>query len=266
MPAPINTVRPAITGTAEVGHVLALDNGTWTDDGTPAFTFAWLRSGVVIAGQVSNAYTVALADIGATLSGRVTDTDTGGATAATSVATAAVPSTLVPETGAVVAGADSYLTLADALAYHNARGNTAWAALAESAKEAALRKATDYMIQQFRARWKGYRKDGTQTLDWPRSSVYLEPFVHGIVGTYPFLVADNIVPKEVKEACAELALRAATADLAPDLARSKLSVTVGPISTTYDKTDPQYTRYRAVEATLRPYITGSSSTAQLMRT
>lgn len=266
MAAPINTVLPALTGTPEVGQSLALGNGTWTDDGAPAFTYAWLRNGVLIAGAVSNAYTVALADIGNTLAGRVTDTDTGGVTSAISAATTPIPSTLTPETGAVVPGADSYLSLADALTYHNARGNTAWAALSEAAKEAALRKATDYMVQMYRSRWKGYRKDGTQTLDWPRTFVYLEPFVHGIVGTYPFLVADTIVPVEVKNACAELALRASTITLAADLERGVQSETVGPMSVTYDKTDAQYTRYRAVDAMLAPYITGSATMARLVRT
>ena len=266
MAAPVNTVLPAITGTVTVGSALALSNGTWTDDGSPAFVYAWLRDGVVIASQVANAYTIALADIAALLTGRVTNTDTGGTTAATSAATIAVPSTLVVETGAVVASADSYLSITDADTYHAARANTAWAALAASAKEAALRKATDYMLQMYRARWKGVRYSATQTLDWPRAYVYTDPALTGAIGEFPYLVTSNIVPTEVKNACAELALKAATADLAPDLERAKLSTTVGPIAVTYDRATPQYTRYRAIDATLAPYLGGSSVNIQLLRT
>jgi len=263
MAAPTNTVLPVITGTVTVGSALALSDGTWT--GVPtSYVYAWLRAGVVIAGEVANAYTLALADVGSIITGRVTATNVDGSTPATSAGTVAVPSTLIVETGAVVAGADSYLSLADAATYHVNRGNTAWAALTAAVKEASLRKATDYMLQMYRARWKGYRKDADQTLDWPRSFCYLEPFVHGIVGTYPYLVADTIVPVEVKNACAELALKAATAELAPDLERGVQSETVGPLNVTYDKTDVQYTRYRAIDAILRPYLEGSSMNAQLV--
>lgn len=174
--------------------------------------------------------------------------------------------TLTVETGAVVANAESYVTTAAADTYHAARGNETWTDLDTTEKEQALRKATDYMMQKYRARWKGHRKDATQTLDWPRSYVYLEPFVQGAVGPYPYLVADTIVPTEVKNACAELALRSVSVTLSPDLTRGKQSVTVGPITTVYDKADPQYTRFQAVDAMLRPYLSGSSRNAQLVPT
>jgi len=172
---------------------------------------------------------------------------------------------LTVEDGTVVAGAESYITVAAADTYFSNRGNAAWAALTTAQKEEALRRATDYMIQAYRSRWKGFRKDGTQALDWPRSFVYLEPFVHGIVGTYPYLVADTIVPTEVKNVCAELAVKASAAALAPDLERAVQSETIGPISVTYDGASPEYTRYRAADMLLRPYLTGSGSSAQLVR-
>jgi hypothetical protein len=266
MAAPVNTVLPAITGTVVVGQTLSLSNGTWTDDGSPAFTYAWLRDGVVIPGASSNVYVLALADIGALIAGRVTDTDTGGATSATSSATTAVPSTLTPEDGTVVPDADSYVTIAYADAYHSARGNVAWAAKTAADKEAALRKATDHMGQTYRALWKGYRKDATQTLDWPRMEVYLEPFVYGALGDYPYLVSNTIVPEEVKRACAELALRVSAGTvLSPDLTRAKSAVSVGEISVTYDDASSEYPRFRSVDAVLAPYLTGSAFNAKVMR-
>jgi len=173
---------------------------------------------------------------------------------------------LIVEDGTVVTGAESYITVTAADTYFSNRGDATWAALTATKKEEALRKATDYMTQAYRPRWKGYRKDGTQLLDWPRSFVYLEPFVHGIVGTYPFLVSDVIVPTEVKNACAELAVKASAAALAPDLERAVASETIGPISTTYDAASIEHTRYRAIDLMLRPYLTGSSSSASLVRT
>ena len=50
---------------------------------------------------------------------------------------------LIVEDGNGIAGADSYATEAQADLYHEHRGNTAWYSVAD--KEAALRKATDFM-------------------------------------------------------------------------------------------------------------------------
>lgn len=173
---------------------------------------------------------------------------------------------LITEDGSIVPGAESYCSVVDATTYHTNRGNAAWTALAsDTIREQCLRKATDYMQQMYRGRWKGYRKDGTQLLDWPRTFVYLEEFVHGAVGTFPYLVADTIVPVEVKNACAELALRVSAADLAPDVARQAISKTVGPIRIEYDKASDYNTSYRAVDGMLAPYLLGNANMARVER-
>jgi hypothetical protein len=169
------------------------------------------------------------------------------------------------EDGTAKANAESYVSVADVSAYHAARGASTWALLTEAQMEQALRRATDYMLQMFRGRWKGFRKDATQALDWPRAYVYLEPFIQGGVGEQPYLVADNIVPAEVKNACAELALRAAAGELSPDLTRSKSSVRVGEISVTYDPASSEYPRFRAIDAMLSPYLTGSALNMRVAR-
>jgi len=173
---------------------------------------------------------------------------------------------LVVETGTGSATAESFVSVSDATTYHANRGNAAWAALASDAvREQCLRKATDYMQGQYRARWQGYKNTATQALAWPRAFVYIEPFYLGAVGSYPFLVASDIVPVEVKNACAELALKAATADLLADTTQQVLSETVGPISTTYDKFSPQNTRYAAVENMLAPYFARGSNSIKTVR-
>ena len=153
--------------------------------------------------------------------------------------------TLIVEDGSGKSDSESYISVADASNYHTVRGNTAWAALATDAlREAALRRATDYMRQAYRSRWQGYKVNEDQALDWPRYDVEVEGYA----------VDSDIVPTEVKNACAELALRASAADLNPDLTQGVLSEQVGSISVTYDKASPQFTRYRAIDALLSPYL------------
>jgi GH43 family beta-xylosidase len=153
--------------------------------------------------------------------------------------------TLIVEDGSIVTGAESYATVAEATAYHAARNNTAWAALATDAlREAALRKATEYMVSTYRARWQGTRKTEDQALCWPRYDVVIEGY----------LVDDASVPETIKRACAELALRASAADLNPDLTQGVAREKVGQIEVEYDKASPQFTRYRAIDALLSPYL------------
>jgi hypothetical protein len=161
---------------------------------------------------------------------------------------------LIVETGEIVAGAESYCTVAYATTYHAARGNAAWAALTTPQMEQALRRATDYMTQVYRKRWKGYVLQATQPLDWPRAAVFTRDY---FVGQY--LAPDNTVPDDVQRACAELALRASSADLAPDLERGVVREKIGPIETEYDRASPQAKRYRAVDDMLALYLLPSAA-------
>ena len=166
--------------------------------------------------------------------------------------------TLIVEDGTVVAGAESYVTVLEFKSYCDKRG-ISYATMTDPQIEQAARKAFDYLLWKYRLLWKGYRKDATQVADWPRSFVYLEPFVHGAVGTYPFLVDENTIPKEVKNAQIELMVRAGSQDLMPDLERGQLKVTVGPVSIEYDKFSDEQVRFKAVDSLLRPYLRVSDS-------
>ena len=168
---------------------------------------------------------------------------------------------LIVEDGTGLATAESYISVADASTYHTARGNAAWAALAsDTVREQCLRRATGYMVQAFRFRWDGSRRVSTQALDWPRLYVPIKDF--GFILNY---YDPDSVPTDVKNACAELALKAATADLLADTTQQILSETIGPIKTDYDKFSPQNTRYAAVEALLKPYFSGSSNSIKTVR-
>ena len=173
--------------------------------------------------------------------------------------------TIIVEDGTVVAGAESYATVAYADTYHSNFGNSAWASLITATKEQYLRRATQYMLQRYRKQWNGYRKDAVQVLDWPRSFVYTQPFVHGAVGAYPFLVSDIIVPEEVKVACVELALKASTATLMPDTTQQIKREKIGPIETEYSEFSQQSPQFRAIDALLSIYLRDSGISVALTR-
>jgi hypothetical protein len=81
-PPPANTGLPAVTGTPTVGNTLQCQPGTWT--GGPTFSFAWLRNGTPIAGAGGAAYGLTAADVGRAIQCRVTGSNLGGQTVATS--------------------------------------------------------------------------------------------------------------------------------------------------------------------------------------
>jgi len=154
---------------------------------------------------------------------------------------------LICEDGSIVAGAESYISVADADTYFTARANAAWDALADADKEAALRKATDYMTGRYGLRWKGDRVSELQALDWPRSSAYANGF----------LIDSGSVPVAIQRACAELAVRASADDLAPDVGAQVKQEVVGPISVTYADGARQDTRYALVDSMLAAYLKGA---------
>jgi hypothetical protein len=162
---------------------------------------------------------------------------------------------LIVETGGGSATAESYASVADADARMAARGNDTWAPLSAAEKEEALRRATDWMLQAYRDRWTGYRQHLGQALCWPRYGVVVDGFY----------VPIDSVPNEVKNACIDLAFKAAAADLAPDLSRGVVREKVGPIETEYDRASPQSTRRPAIEMMLSPYLKGGPGMARLVR-
>lgn len=127
------------------------------------------------------------------------------------------------------ATSDSYASLAQALAYHADKGNTAWAASTDALREPALRRATVWMDSTFRLSWTGQRVTGrTQALDWPR---------YGVTDTDGWYVDYATVPNEIVNATCEAALRelAVPGSLSPDFVASEQveTATAGPVSVTF---------------------------------
>ena len=157
---------------------------------------------------------------------------------------------LIVEDGTGMATAESYISVADADTYHSNLGNASWATLTTTVKEQLLRKATNYMVQAYRSAWAGIRKNDTQSLDFPR---YLVPkYDNGAMYSY---YDENSVPKEVKDACCEFALKANSAALAPDLDRLTKREKLGTLEVEYDTTKGYpYVQYRAMDHLLYPLM------------
>lgn len=163
---------------------------------------------------------------------------------------------IIVEDGTGLPNAESYISLLEADDYHADRGNSDWINLTGEKKEIALRKATDYLIQEYRNRWKGQRSFLGQALDWPRSGVAIDE---------GFNVDYNVIPKDVKNACAELGLRASIQALVKDQGQRVVSESVGPIRVVYDRYSPVQTRYMQISKMLSPYLNGNSSMIKLGR-
>ncbi|MGO9961445.1 MAG: hypothetical protein ACLP50_36640 [Solirubrobacteraceae bacterium] len=92
---PVNTLAPALNGTARRGSALTATHGTWTNPGK-SYTYQWQSSvdgGVTwpdINGASAAKYTVAVADEGHELRVQVTTSDVDGPASADSAPTAAV--------------------------------------------------------------------------------------------------------------------------------------------------------------------------------
>ncbi len=97
---------------------------------------------------------------------------------------------------------NSYISLADATAYHDTRlHNAEWTAATDENRQRALIWSTRLLDQNFR--WRGSRVDEDQPLQFPRYNVY----------DYDgFYVEEDEIPKKLRDATAELALLLLTSD------------------------------------------------------
>jgi hypothetical protein len=275
MAAPVNTVPPAITGDAMVGSLLTATDGTWTG-GVTSFAFQWYRvnsNTIAIAGATQQTYLVVADDVDFQIRVGVTATNNTGSTVAFSSNTATVTGDFfIPEDGTGLDDSNSLCSLEDAAAYHAYRNNTAWGALSLGDRKAALIKATDYMQQVYRLKWSGTRTTGTQALDWPRAFVLRDDYQYqGLNGTTfiggNFYFPADEVPLEVKNACAELALKSVNGELAPDIGQRVLREKVDVLEVQYDQYSPQFTQYRAIDNLLAPFLSSRGNTSKaLIRT
>ena len=102
--SPVNTVAPAITGTAQEGQTLTCSTGTWTGNPTPTYAYQWKRNGSNIGSATNSTYTLVTADVGQSIKCTVTATNfIGSATA---------DSNTVTPTSSTDADAQAFITAA----------------------------------------------------------------------------------------------------------------------------------------------------------
>ncbi|MBW7990039.1 MAG: hypothetical protein FVQ84_08500 [Planctomycetes bacterium] len=165
--------------------------------------------------------------------------------------------TFVVEDGTGKTDANSYLSENDADTYfdnYDRQGNVVlWDAIAD--KEAALREATQYLDNEYRERWVGTKGSEDQALAWPRRDVFVSD---------GFLIDSNVIPQELKDACAELALRTdtTTTRLSPDITDPgsirRTKDEVGPLKTEIEYSGggkgPITNIFRIIEDLLRSLV------------
>ena len=133
--------------------------------------------------------------------------------------------TLTVETGAGIANADSYETLANTRTYATSRGATL--STDDATVETQIRTAFD-TLNGYGDRYKGTKHSATQSGQWPRDNARIDGFD----------LDSDAIPKQLKQAQNELVIAQSNGtDLSPigDTARI-LEEQVGPIRTRYSET------------------------------
>ena len=165
---------------------------------------------------------------------------------------------LIVETGAIVAGANSYVSLTDCRAYATARALSL--PVADADLEALLISAMDY-LEGLRSRYQGAKvSPETQALQWPRTGVYVDGVAFG----------ETAIPKELKDAQSRLACeKFAGVDIMPTTTGAFVSEeTVGPLTTKYDASQGGGTQpnISSVDALLAPLFSQSTAGGLALRT
>ncbi len=132
---------------------------------------------------------------------------------------------LVVEDGSGKSDAETYVSLADVDIWHTNRNDTGWAGT-DAVKEAAIRKAMDYLESRFT--WAtGTKGDEDQALAWPRDGAYDR---HGNS------IDSNEILQVLKDAVAYLALYVVeTGDIAEAQDRPISRFKAGEVELTYEK-------------------------------
>ena len=155
------------------------------------------------------------------------------------------------------ASSDSYMTLAEWQVYWLARGVDLTQHGHDSAHEANLRRAADWLDRQ--NKFIGLKQYQTQARSWPR-------LVSDIVDDWP--INPDTIPQDIKDAQAEVAYLLhdgldpfATIETSKTKERKK----VGPIETEVETVPTGSPRLVAVEGLLRPYLKAGAGQIALVR-
>lgn len=148
--------------------------------------------------------------------------------------------TIVVEDGSIVAGANSYGTIADFRTYATQKDLLHSGSSinvndkSDDEIEAALIEAKDY-IEAKGEEFQGYKVSDSQPLQWPRNDVWVDKRSR--------LLSNSSIPREVEYAQYALAYDAFSVRLMPTILPTEtgrvVSEKVGPIETVYDNSNPR---------------------------
>jgi hypothetical protein len=110
--APVSSVAPAVTGTVQVGRTLSADTGTWTSQQQPTgYAYQWQVSAddavwgsAAGTGNATASYVPVASEYGSYLRVKVTATNSGGSTDATSTSSVVLPVAPVSSVAPAVTG------------------------------------------------------------------------------------------------------------------------------------------------------------------
>ena len=164
----------------------------------------------------------------------------------------------VAEDGTGLELANAFIDLAFFDAYHTDLGHDFAVAATTLSKETAIVRASQFVEQRFRHRFKGRREKANQGLSWPRFGAYDRD---------GFILSE--VPQQLKKAVAEYALRAISyGELAPDVPPTvpRQDNSVGTVEETSTTTSGAVTEETtevagAVKTTIRYSSPSSTSTS-----
>lgn len=175
------------------------------------------------------------------------------------------------ETGTGSATANAYCTVAEADQYHEDYEEdegaplTSWYEVADAQKKTAIRIATRYIDAVYGRRWKGIPSFAGQRLDWPQTDVEIKP---------GFYLEHNEIPRQLKDACAVLALKhiQSSAGLLPSLEAETGTVKsvrsgIGPLQDAieYLGGSREAPSYPIVDGILAPLLIGGGSVGVIRR-
>lgn len=227
MPAPTNSVAPSLSGTEEVGYTLVCSQGSWTG-GVDSYAYQWQNQEpgehpfTDISGADGNTYTILASGQGHIIRCVVTATNQFGSTIAYSDSTVEIPNDiLIVEDGTGLSTANSYVNFDYADSYFAVRDNSDWFNCNIGARKAALIRGAIY-LDQFD--YIGQKNTYAQALQWPRTGACVDGFD----------IPNDEIPKNLKYAQCEAALRSAASELMIDLdSGSVIEETVDVISVKY---------------------------------
>lgn len=163
---------------------------------------------------------------------------------------------------ALTLGVDSYVTLEEADLYHEGMGNVSWPQTPDpdendvaGKKEAALRRATSFIDNLARGKWRGTKASKTQKLAWPRTDAYDEE---------GFEIDETVIPEPLKDAVCEAALKTFTGtDLMPDNRKANVAseAVSGAVRRSYFQNKSSLPVYNYICKLLEGLVTGNLSSS-----